>query len=67
MYTISPELFLFMRVKVKEMTEEDHIIDEQSQGIFIEFIFTFYWQKANDKTNDYFPQDVKPNKVRKEI
>lgn len=56
-----------MRVKVKEMTEEDHIIDEQSQGIFIEFIFTFYWQKANDKTNDYFPQDVKPNKVRKEI
>ena len=55
MYTISPELFLFMRAKVQEMTEEDRIIDEQSQAIFTEFIFTFYWQKANDKTNDYFP------------
>lgn len=35
MLMISPGSFLLMRIIVQEMTEEDHIIDEHSQVIFI--------------------------------
>lgn len=31
--------------------------DKQSQVIFSDFIFIFYWWKENENTNDYFPQE----------
>ena len=35
--------FLLKRVIIQEMTEEDLVIEEQSQVIFSEFICTLYW------------------------
>lgn len=43
-----------MRVLLQKMTRENHIVDEQSQIIFIKSSHLHYIEEANDKTNECF-------------